>query len=284
VVPRSVKIYESYNPGAVCRITAFKPDGTEVQAWQGSDPTPTSALSGTSDIPLAVPFATNRVRIYLSSEKVPGWNEIDAAGLVGPDGQLQWADDARASSFYGDLSSTAGSSATTLDPVDIIPGWSGLNRPAPAPHDRLANEECRLADARGWPMLAMYSQKTLPTSVAGAMSSSGSYSTSYNSSFASGYLSVPPGTMSSTSPPDLAAIPLRPICSGLAIDALVFGGALLLLRWLLTAPGRAMRELSRLRHGRCITCGYDLGYDFVRGCPECGWRRNRTTCAPSQDS
>jgi hypothetical protein len=45
------------------------------------------------------------------------------------------------------------------------------------------------------------------------------------------------------------------------------------LYYLLVLPKRFMREVSRVRAGRCIACGYDLGYDFVRGCPECGWRR-----------
>ena len=286
VVPRSVKVYESYNPGAVCRVTAFKADGTEINAWQGTDPTPTTAPSGTSDIPVSVPFATNRIRIYLASEKVPGWNEIDAAGLVGADGQLQWASDARASSFYGD--SRASASSTTPAPADLVPAWSGLDHPGPARSNHLANDEFRLADARGWPMLALYSRKDLTASAASAMSASGG-STYVGSAYTSGSLSPALSSGFSPMPPvptlpaDLAAIPLRPIWSGLAIDALVFGGALLLLRWLLTAPGRAMCELSRMWHGRCIACGYDLGYDFVRGCPECGWRRNPTTCAPGRN-
>ena len=39
------------------------------------------------------------------------------------------------------------------------------------------------------------------------------------------------------------------------------------------APRRFVREVGRVRSGRCIVCGYDLGYDFIAGCPECGWRR-----------
>ena len=130
-------------------------------------------------------------------------------------------------------------------------------------------------------MLAMYSEKRVPASIASAMTASGGSSFVPTSYLVSAPLTG--STISSTSPPDIAGIPLHPIWSGLTIDALIFGGGLLLLRWLLTAPGRLMRELSRMRRGRCISCGYDLGYDFVRGCPECGWRRNRTTCAPILD-
>jgi hypothetical protein len=285
VVPRWLKIYESYNPGAVCRVTAFKADGTEIEAWKGTDPTPTSAASGTSDIPLSVRFATDRVRIYLASEKVPGWNEIDAAGLVAADGKLQWASDARASSYYGE--STAMGAAGTPVPADLVPSWSGLDRPGPAMRDHLANDEFRLADARGWPMLAMHGEKALSASMATAIAASGGSSAYIPTNYQIESMSLPSSTMipmaPSATPAGVAAIPLRPIWSGLAVDALVFGGALLLLRWLLTAPGRAMCELSRLRRGRCITCGYDLGYDFVRGCPECGWRRTAATCAPNQN-
>jgi hypothetical protein len=272
VVPRSVRIYESYNPGAVSRITAFKADGAEVEAWQGVDPTPPSAQSGTSVMPLAVPFSTKRIRIYIASEKVPGWNEIDAVALVGPDGRLQWAADARASSFYGD-SGTASGSASSLTPSDLLPGWSGLDRLRPDRQDRRAGDEYRLEDARGWPMLALRSEKDLPASAAAVLSTTG------------GFLNSPvlySAGAAPVAPPDLAAVPLHPIWSGLTIDALVFGAAMFLLRWLLTAPGGAMRELSRLRRGRCLACGYDLGYDFARGCPECGWRRDRITC-PGQE-
>ena len=37
--------------------------------------------------------------------------------------------------------------------------------------------------------------------------------------------------------------------------------------------------VGRMRRGACIGCGYDLGYDFVRGCPECGWRRDAENVA-----
>jgi hypothetical protein len=60
---------------------------------------------------------------------------------------------------------------------------------------------------------------------------------------------------------------------GLTVNALLFATVIATGRLLLLVPGRFVREVSRLRSGRCIACGYDLGYDFARGCPECGWRR-----------
>jgi hypothetical protein len=60
---------------------------------------------------------------------------------------------------------------------------------------------------------------------------------------------------------------------GLLADAALYGGVLLLLYLLTSGIRRAMRESSRLRRGCCLACGYDLRYDFVGGCPECGWNR-----------
>jgi hypothetical protein len=67
--------------------------------------------------------------------------------------------------------------------------------------------------------------------------------------------------------------PRRIYWPGLLVNAVLFGAVVAVGRLLLLAPGRFLREVSRLRSGRCISCGYDLGYDFAKGCPECGWRR-----------
>jgi hypothetical protein len=53
--------------------------------------------------------------------------------------------------------------------------------------------------------------------------------------------------------------------------ALVLAG----LYWALVVPRRFVREVGRMRRGCCVACGYDLGFDFAPGCPECGWRRER---------
>ena len=108
VVPKEVHVYETYNPGAVYRVTAFRLDGTEVEVWKGQDPTPVGSDKGVSKIPVKANFKTNRVKIYLASKEVPGWNEIDAVGLIDAAGKTQWAVAADASSTFAQPRMVAG--------------------------------------------------------------------------------------------------------------------------------------------------------------------------------
>lgn len=102
VQPSAVLIYATYNPGAVGRVLVYKLDGTEVEVWKGTDPTPVGSGKGVSVIPFRIPFKTNRVKIELKSQDVNGWNEIDAVGLRGQ-GKVQWAVAAEASTTYASL-------------------------------------------------------------------------------------------------------------------------------------------------------------------------------------
>jgi hypothetical protein len=100
VVPKEVHVYETFNPGAVVRITAFKLTGEEVEIWKGSDPTAAGSGKGISKIKVKAKFKTNRLKIYIDSPAVLGWNEVDAVGLVDTKGKTQWVTAAEASSFY----------------------------------------------------------------------------------------------------------------------------------------------------------------------------------------
>jgi hypothetical protein len=102
VVPTAVDVYETYNPGAVLRITAFRLDGEEVEIWKGEDPTPVGSEKGVSRVPVKVKFKTNRIKLYIASKAVPGWNEIDAVGLKDRNG-THWAFAAEASSTYAQV-------------------------------------------------------------------------------------------------------------------------------------------------------------------------------------
>jgi hypothetical protein len=104
VVPRAVIVHENYAPGGVYRVTAFKLDGTEVELWQGKDPTSQDEPGGISVIPVKAEFKTNRVKVYIKSTEVPYWQEIDAVGLRDAAGKTHWVSAADASSTYAQQS------------------------------------------------------------------------------------------------------------------------------------------------------------------------------------
>jgi hypothetical protein len=52
-------------------------------------------------LPVSVNCKTNRIKLFIDSVAVPGWNEIDAVGLECSDGKIIWAKSAEASSNYG---------------------------------------------------------------------------------------------------------------------------------------------------------------------------------------
>ena len=102
VLLAEVHVYESYNPGAISKLTTFLADGREVTIWEGTE---SEAAAPVARI-FAVPFAAQSgvVKIYLDTRRVAGWNEIDAVELVGRDGSRQWAKQATASSTYAEQS------------------------------------------------------------------------------------------------------------------------------------------------------------------------------------
>jgi hypothetical protein len=106
IVPKRVVIHETFNPGAVSRITVY-PDkegdaADEQEVWEGNDPTAVGEQRGISRIDVKTDIMTKRIRIYIDSKRVAGWNEIDAVGIVDEIGALQWAKRAAASSTFGE--------------------------------------------------------------------------------------------------------------------------------------------------------------------------------------
>nr|MBC8291453.1 hypothetical protein [Planctomycetota bacterium] len=100
VLLKSVSVYETYNPGALYKLTVFDPDGKEVTAWEGKDPTPATQASGISIIPVRMKFPVKKLKLYFDSPSFPGWNEIDAVGITDSKQQVQWASRVTASSTY----------------------------------------------------------------------------------------------------------------------------------------------------------------------------------------
>jgi hypothetical protein len=102
-----VDVHETLNPGAVCKVTYYDESGVEKVAWEGEDPVNVKSAWGVSKIRFDTEVETNRVRIYLDSPRVKGWNEVDAVGLVEASAresseQVHWAIDAAASSTFAE--------------------------------------------------------------------------------------------------------------------------------------------------------------------------------------
>jgi hypothetical protein len=269
VVPKAVRVYETCSTGAVDRVTLFDVAGNEVEGWSGVDPTPRNRPIGMSEIPLKpLGFATKRVRIHVDSASVSSWNEIDAVALVGADDRVQWAVAAEASSTYA--STVAGTSVGAGGADALAPAWGGL---ATASDDLLNNRvrrEERAVEARGWPMLALWGeipaarvQSTTPTPGGGPAS------LTYLGGRLLTYRGAPSRGPVAGEPPLL----FHPIWPGFLANSAFYAVVLMGLYWALVVPRRFVREVGRLRRGCCVACGYDLGFDFVPGCPECGWRR-----------
>jgi hypothetical protein len=98
----SVEVHETYNPGALEAIAILQPDGEELELWR--TPAVKEAVEKGRVLQLDVPlgFQVERVLLRFASDKVPGWNEIDAVGLKDDRGKLHWARRAEASSTYAE--------------------------------------------------------------------------------------------------------------------------------------------------------------------------------------
>lgn len=99
IKPVEIHVVETYNPGALVKVTAATGD-MEAVLWKGVDPTARDAGRGTSIVKATANVKTNKIRIHLASKDVPGWNEIDAVGIRDEAGKMHWATSATASSNY----------------------------------------------------------------------------------------------------------------------------------------------------------------------------------------
>jgi hypothetical protein len=94
-----VRIRETYNPGAISKVTAVV-NNKEVTLWEGT------AAQGDKPRDFVVPVSdavqTDSVVVHVDTTRVGSWTEIDAVELVGRDGSRQWAKSADASSTYAE--------------------------------------------------------------------------------------------------------------------------------------------------------------------------------------
>ena len=116
-----VRIRESFNPGAVSKVTAILQGGREHVLWEGLDPTAGAPADFT--VKAVGEVASRSVKIYLDTTRVQGWNEIDAVELVGKDGKRQWASRASASSTYAAVATGFGGGAVRA--MEPMPGGMG---------------------------------------------------------------------------------------------------------------------------------------------------------------
>jgi hypothetical protein len=100
VMPAAVMVHETYNPGAVSKVSLFKLDGEEVVAWEGKDPVKPDDGKGVALIPVKADFPVARVKVYIDSPAVASWNEIDAIGLRDDAGTTHWTVACEASTTY----------------------------------------------------------------------------------------------------------------------------------------------------------------------------------------
>ncbi|MEM8944912.1 MAG: hypothetical protein AAGD11_06975 [Planctomycetota bacterium] len=101
ITAKAVQVHESHCPGALGKVTHYPATGFETTLWEGTDPTAPSAAGGISTVPVSSSTPIQRIKLYLESQEVPGWNEIDAVGLVDRASNVTWAKQAWASTSYG---------------------------------------------------------------------------------------------------------------------------------------------------------------------------------------
>ncbi len=99
---QQINVIESHNPGAISKVAAVLPDGSETIVWEGSMDASEADELVSSEFSVAGNVHAQSVKVYLDTARVPGWNEIDAVQIVGRDGSKQWATASRASSSYAD--------------------------------------------------------------------------------------------------------------------------------------------------------------------------------------
>jgi hypothetical protein len=78
-----VRVRESCGSGAVIKVEVFDEAGGTHSLWAGNDPT--TELNYLIIKTPRTSYKTDRVKITLATNVVPGWNEIDAVQLVGSD-------------------------------------------------------------------------------------------------------------------------------------------------------------------------------------------------------
>ena len=108
VEPVAVLIYESFNPGAVSTVHLYDDQKRLLKTLeQPANPVSESKRNLVLPVGAQLDGRVSRIDIIVRSQVVPGWNEIDAVGLIDVQGQTHWAKGATASSTFGDMTGMA---------------------------------------------------------------------------------------------------------------------------------------------------------------------------------
>ena len=97
----SVRIYESFNPGAITRVSAYTTPTAGKILWEGE--AELGQAPHIFEIEPEEEVIANNITLLFDTTRVAGWNEIDAVELIGKDGSRQWAVKATASTTYASL-------------------------------------------------------------------------------------------------------------------------------------------------------------------------------------
>ncbi len=103
---RSIEVHETFNPGAVDKITGVDAIGMETTLWQGLDPAPVGAKRSVSVFTFQTQKKFSRFKVYIDSPRIKGWNEIDAIGVTTKSGTTKWAKKVSSSSSFGNYSNS----------------------------------------------------------------------------------------------------------------------------------------------------------------------------------
>lgn len=101
-----IRIWQNDAPGAIARVTVTV-DGREIEVWKGRDAAADASAPVEKVVTLAKPYTSDTVTVHLDTQRVAGWNEIDAVQIVAADGRTAWATSATASSSYAAVSGAA---------------------------------------------------------------------------------------------------------------------------------------------------------------------------------
>ena len=131
VLAASMAIYESYNPGAITevQIEEVDPIADALPAGEGGFRTLMKGnqlyKQGRNGLGITlVTVKTNirpirRVRLLIDSPAHQGWNEIDAVGLLSTTGEMHWAKEAKASSWFGESGAMSGGGQLSAVNIDV---------------------------------------------------------------------------------------------------------------------------------------------------------------------